>query len=142
MPKNPPNGYHTLTPQTIVEDARDTIDFLVSVFGAEVKEVYESDGFVQHSELRVGDSRVMVASASESFPAFPFMMNVYVDDVDATFTKAVEHGATPLREPADQFYGDRTGGVLDSQGNQWWISTHIEDVSEDEIRRRMAETSG
>lgn len=142
MLKNPPDGYHTLTPQTIVEDAPATIDFLVDVFAAEVKEVYESDGFVHHSELRIGDSIVMVASASEEFPAFPFIMNVYVDDVDATFTRAVEHGATPLREPADQFYGDRTGGILDSQGNQWWISTHIEDVSEEEIRRRMAETSG
>ncbi len=142
MLKNPPDGYHTLTPQTIVEDAPATIDFLVDVFGAEVKEVYESDGFVHHSELRIGDSIVMVASASEEFPAFPFIMNVYVDEVDTIFTKAVEHGATPLREPADQFYGDRTGGVLDSQGNQWWISTHIEDVSDDEIRRRMAETSG
>lgn len=142
MLKNPPDGYHTLTPHTIVEDAPATIDFLVDVLAAEVKEVYESDGFVHHSELRIGDSIVMVASASEEFPAFPFIMNVYVDDVDATFTRAVEHGATPLREPADQFYGDRTGGVLDSQGNQWWISTHIEDVSEDEIRRRMAETSG
>ena len=140
--KNPPDGYHTLTPQTVVEDAPATIDFLVSVFGAEVKEAYESDGFVHHSELRVGDSIVMVASASESFPAFPFIMNVYVDDVDATFAKAVEKGATALREPAEQFYGDRTGGVLDSQGNQWWISTRIEDVSEEEIRRRMAEMGG
>lgn len=142
MPKNPPDGYHTLTPQTIVEDAPAAIDFLVDVFGAEVKEMYENDGFVQHSELRIGDSLVMVASASEDFPAFPFMMNIYVDDVDATFAKAVDHGATALREPADQFYGDRTGGVLDSQGNQWWISTHIEDVPDDEIRRRMAEMSG
>lgn len=142
MLKNPPDGYHTLTPQTIVEDATATIDFLVDVFGAEVKEVYENEGFVQHSELRIGDSLVMVASASEDFPAFPFMMNVYVDDADATFTRAVEKGATALREPADQFYGDRTGGVRDSQGNQWWISTHLEDVPEDEIRRRMAEMSG
>jgi PhnB protein len=70
------------------------------------------------------------------------MLNVYVDDVDAAFAKAIEHGATPLREPIDQFYGDRTGGVLDSQGNQWWISTHIEDVSEEEIRRRMEERGG
>ncbi|MFP4553653.1 MAG: VOC family protein [Actinomycetota bacterium] len=142
MLKNPPEGYHTLTPQTIVEDAHATIDFLVDVFGADVKEIYEDDGFVHHAELFIGDSIVMVASASEDFPAFPFIMNVYVEDVDTTFASAVEHGATPLREPTDQFYGDRTGGVLDSQGNQWWISTHIEDVSEEEIRRRMAEMSG
>ena len=84
----------------------------------------------------------MIATASEEFPAFPLMLNVYVDDVDAAFAAAVEHGAAPLREPADQFYGDRTGGVVDSQGNQWWMSTHIEDVSEDEIRRRMEEMGG
>lgn len=142
MLKNPPEGYHTLTPQTIVEDARETIDFLVDVFGADIKEIYEDDGFVHHAELFIGDSIVMVASASEDFPAFPFMMNVYVDDVDTTFARALERDATPLREHADQFYGDRTGGVLDSSGNQWWISTHFEDVSEEEIRRRRAETSG
>lgn len=142
MPKNPPEGFHTITPQTIVDDARETIDFLVDVFDANVEELYENDGFIQHSELTIGDSRLMVASASDEFPAFPFMLNVYVDDVDVIFAKAVEQGATPLREPEDQFYGDRTGGVRDGQGNQWWISTHIEDVSDEEIRRRMAELGG
>jgi uncharacterized glyoxalase superfamily protein PhnB len=84
----------------------------------------------------------MIASASEEFGAFPLMVNLYVDDVDATFAKAIEHGATSLRDPADQFYGDRTGGVIDPQGNHWWISTHIEDVSEEEMRRRAAESVG
>lgn len=84
----------------------------------------------------------MVASTSEEFGAFPVMMNVYVEDVDATFERAIDHGATSLRPPEDQFYGDRTGGVLDSQGNQWWISTHIEDVSPEEMQRRIEETQG
>ena len=139
MPNNPPEGYHTLTPQTIVDDAAETIAFLETVFDAAVEEVYENDGFIQHAQVRIGDSPLMLASSSESFGEFPVMMNVYVDDVDAVFARAVEHGATPLREPEDQFYGDRTGGVRDGQGNQWWISTRIEDVSEEEIRRRMAE---
>jgi len=139
MPNNPPDGYHTLTPQTIVDDAAETIAFLETVFDAAVEEVYENDGFIQHAQVRIGDSPLMLASSSESFGEFPVMMNVYVDDVDAVFARAVEHGATPLREPEDQFYGDRTGGVRDGQGNQWWISTRIEDVSEEEIRRRMAE---
>lgn len=142
MLKNPPEGYHTLTPQTIVEDAPATIEFLVDVLGAEVDFIFDNEGFVMHSELLVGDSRVMVSSASEDFPAFQLMLHIYVDDVDATFAKAVAHGATALREPEDQFYGDRTGGVRDSQGNQWWFSTNIEDVPEEEIRRRMAEMSG
>jgi PhnB protein len=142
MVQNPPEGYHTITPQTIVEDARATLDFISDVLGASIEEVYENEGVVQHSQARIGDSLIMVATASEDFPVFPFMLNVYVDDVDAAFAKAIEHGATPLREPIDQFYGDRTGGVLDSQGNQWWISTHIEDVSEEEIRHRMEERGG
>jgi PhnB protein len=141
MPENPPEGYHALTPQTVVEDAQGMISFLVEVFEAEVDMVFENEGLVMHAELLIGDSRLMLASASEDFPAFPLLSVVFVDDVDATFAKAVEHGATPLRQPEDQFYGDRTGGVRDEEGNQWWISTHIEDVSEDEMRRRMTEMS-
>jgi hypothetical protein len=73
MPENPPEGYHTLTPQTVVEDAQKTISFLVEVFEAEVDMVYENDGFVTHAELVIGDSRLMLASASEDFPAFPLL---------------------------------------------------------------------
>lgn len=142
MPKNPPEGYHTLTPQIVVEDARETIEFVQNVFDADLREIYEDDGRIVHSEVMIGDSRLMIASASEEFGAFPLMVNLYVDDVDATFAKAIEHGATSLRDPADQFYGDRTGGVIDPQGNHWWISTHIEDVSEEEMRRRAAESVG
>jgi len=142
VPKNPPEGYHTLTPQIVVEDARETIEFVQNVFDADLREIYEDDGRIVHSEVMIGDSRLMIASASEEFGAFPLMVNLYVDDVDATFAKAIEHGATSLRDPADQFYGDRTGGVIDPQGNHWWISTHIEDVSEEEMRRRAAESVG
>lgn len=142
MPANPPDGYNTVTPQIVVNDARATIDFMERVLDAEVKELYEDGGRVMHSEMRVGDSLVFVAEANEDFTSFPAMLNVYVDDVDATFARAVEAGATAIREPDDQFYGDRTGGVLDGQGNQWWVSTHIEDVTEEEMRRRMAELSG
>lgn len=142
MPANPPEGYHTVTPQIVVNDARATIDFMQKVFDAEVREMYEEGGRVLHAEIVVGESLVFVAGANDDFPDFPAMLNVYVDDVDAIHDRALEAGATTMREPADQFYGDRTGGVLDSQGNQWWISTHIEDVSEEEMRRRLAETSG
>jgi len=142
MVQNPPKGYHTITPQTIVEDAHATLAFIEEVLGASIEEVYEADGVVQHAQARIGDSLIMIATASGNFPAFPLMLNVYVDEVDATFVKAIEHGATPLREPTGQFYGDRTGGFLDDQGNQWWISTRIEDVSDDEIRRRMEEMGG
>lgn len=138
MPQNPPEGYHTITPQIMAADARETLGFLTTVFDAETLQVYEDGEKIVHSELTIGDSRIMLASSNEEFGVFPLMTNVYVDDVDATYAKALENGATSLREPEDQFYGDRTGGVVDEQGNQWWISTHIEDVSEDELRRRMA----
>lgn len=141
MPQNPPHGYHTITPQAVVDDARAMLDFVEKVFDGTVISLYEEGDSVRHSEIQVGDSRLMIASSNEEFLEFPFMMNVYVDDVDTTFAKAVEHGATPLRDPEDQFYGDRTGGVRDTQGNQWWISTHIEDVSDEEVERRMSEMS-
>jgi len=142
MPRNPPDGYHTVTPQLVMSDARATIDFLREVFGAEVKELLEDDDRVVHAEMRIGDSLVFVAGANEEFDPFPAMLSIYVDDVDVTHARAVEEGATSIREPEDQFYGDRTSGVVDKQGNQWWISTHIEDVSEEEMRRRMTEMSG
>jgi uncharacterized glyoxalase superfamily protein PhnB len=138
MPKNPPDGYQTVTPQTIVENARSTLDFVQRVFGGEIVELMEDGDRVIHSEVMIGDSKVMIASANEEFPVFPFLVTVYVDDADAIYAKAIEQGAASLREPEDQFYGDRTGGVLDDQGNQWWISTHIEDVSPEEMQRRMA----
>lgn len=142
MPQNPPAGYHTVIPQTIVEDARTTLDFIEKVFGGRVLEVFEEGGRIRHSEAEIGDSRVMVASTNDEFGPFPFMISVYVDDVDDAFQRAVDNGAKPLREPEDQFYGDRSGGVLDTQGNQWWISTHVEDVSAEEMKRRIAAMSG
>jgi uncharacterized glyoxalase superfamily protein PhnB len=96
------------------------------------------DGKVMHAEVRIADSLVLLAEASEQFPAMPSMLSVYVEDVDATYAKAVAAGATPVRPPADQFYGDRSGGVKDQGGNQWWFATHIEDVEPDEIARRAA----
>jgi PhnB protein len=142
MPQNLPDGFHTVTPQIISSDARKTLEFVEAVFDAKTLQVYEDGELIVHSEVMVGDSRIMVAQADDEFGDFPAMLNVDVDDVDATFAKAVEHGASPVREPEDQFYGDRIGGVVDSQGNQWWIATHLEDVPEEEVRRRMAELAG
>jgi PhnB protein len=142
MPQNQPDGFHTVTPQIISSDARKTLEFVEAVFDAKTLRVYEDGELIVHSEVMVGDSRIMVAQADDEFGDFPAMLNVYVDEVDATFAKAVEHGASPLRAPEDQFYGDRIGGVVDSEGNQWWIATHLEDVPEEEVRRRIAELAG
>jgi uncharacterized glyoxalase superfamily protein PhnB len=133
-----PDGYHSLTPILSVEGAPKLIDFLKQVFNAQEEEVYKGpDGRVIHAELTVGDSIVMINDATPEFPALPTMINVYIEDVDAAYKRALQAGATSLREPSNQFYGDRTGGVKDAHGNQWWIATHVEDVSQEELERRM-----
>jgi uncharacterized glyoxalase superfamily protein PhnB len=111
------------------------------VLGAEEMFRMDSPTGVGHAELRVGDSVVMLADAqgSATGKVAPAMLHIYVEDVDATYRRALAAGATSLREPADQFYGDRSGGVEDGFGNQWWFATHIEDVPPDEMERRAAE---
>ncbi len=89
-----------------------------------------------HAEVKIGDSIVMMGEGADS-KNFPGMLHLYMEDVDAVYQRAIQAGAKSLREPADQPYGDRSGGVEDAFGNQWWISTHVEDVSSDELERRM-----
>lgn len=132
----------TLIVQVVADDAPTLIDFVEQVFGATVEEKYETGSRVNHAQLSFGNSTLYVASSNADFAAFPAMLNVYAADVDATHALALEKGATNLRDPEDQFYGDRTGGVLDPHGNQWWISTKVEDVSPEELQRRMAEMAG
>jgi PhnB protein len=121
-----------------VDGALKLIDFLKQVFNAKEEEVYKGpDGRVIHAELRIGDSVIMLNDATPQFPALPTMINVYTENVDAAYKRALKAGATSLREPSNQFYGDRTGGVKDPHGNQWWIATHVEDVSREELEKRM-----
>jgi PhnB protein len=132
-----PEGYHTLTPYLIVADPDGVISFLREAFGAqELHRMNGPDGSLWHAEVQVGDSRLMLGGASEQWPAQPAVIYVYVEDVDATYQRALAAGATSVMEPADQFWGDRHGGVKDPAGNQWWISTHVEDVPPEEIERR------
>ena len=133
-----PEGYHSLTPILSVEGAPKLIVFLKEVFNAQEEEVYKGpDGRVIHAELTIGDSILMLIDATPEFAALPTMINVYIEDVDAAYKRALKAGATSLREPSNQFYGDRTGGVKDAHGNQWWIATHVEDVSQEELEKRM-----
>jgi PhnB protein len=92
-----------------------------------------------HAELRIGDSIVMISDASERAKATSAMVHVYVPNVDAVYQKALKAGGTSVMEPADMFYGDRSGGVTDPAGNQWHIGTHVEDVSPAELQKRAAE---
>jgi uncharacterized glyoxalase superfamily protein PhnB len=135
-----PEGYHTVTPYLVVEDAARFVEFLHHAFDAtELDRSVRKDGTVMHAAVRIGDSNIMIGGANEEHDAFPGMLYLYVPNVDRVYTQALEAGADSLMKPTDQFYGDRNAGVQDRWGNQWWIGTHIEDVSADELSRRERE---
>lgn len=141
-----PDGYTRITPYLVIKGAQKAIDFYSAVFGA-VEEVRMDGpgGTIGHAELRVGDSHIMLADENPEMgyaaPApgtkIPLGLLVYVDNVDEAFKKATDLGATVERPLADQFYGDRTGGIVDPFGYRWYIATHVEDVSPEEMKRRM-----
>ena len=132
-----PDDYHTVTPYLTVADAEAQIDFLKKAFGAEEKYRHTDDkGHVGHAEVRVGNSMIMIGQAREQWTPRQASFYLYVEDVDSVYKRAVAAGGKSLREPTNEAYGDRSSGVEDSQGNQWWIGTHIEDVSPEEIQRR------
>jgi uncharacterized glyoxalase superfamily protein PhnB len=135
-----PEGYHTVTPYLIVKGATDLIKFLKNAFDAKERSVFNNeDGSVAHAEVQIGDSIIMLGEASEKFPEMSIMTYLYVKDVDSVYKKALKAGATSDMAPEDQFYGDRTAGVKDPFGNYWSIGTHIEDVSIEEMKKRMEE---
>jgi PhnB protein len=135
--KAKPDGYHAVTPYLVVDGAARLIDFLAEVFDAEEVERFAAPGNrIGHAELRIGDSLVMLGDAHGEHGPVHAMLYVYVDDIDATYQRALAAGATSVQAPVDQFYGDRSGGVKDAFGNLWWIATHIEDVPPVELKRR------
>jgi PhnB protein len=134
-----PEGHHTVTPFLRVKDAAKLIEFLKPAFGAVVTfSMNGPGGTVVHAEVKIGDSMVMLGQAPPSDAGLQSMIHLYVPDTDAVYKSALAAGATSIREPADQFYGDRSAGVKDFCGNEWWMATHIEDVSQEEMQRRMA----
>jgi PhnB protein len=136
-----PDGYHTITPYLIVEGAAEVMEFLKKAFDAkEIGETMKSpDGKVRHAELQVGNSRLMLSEACSENKPMPTMFYLYVEDCDKAYANAIKAGGVSVKEPANQFYGDRSGGVRDAAGNQWWVGTHVEDVSPEEMKKRMAE---
>ena len=134
-----PDGYHSVTPYLVVKGVEGLIDFLGRAFGATVEfKKKQADGTVNHASMQLGDSKIMMGEASPHFAATSTTLYIYVADADAVYRRALDAGGTSLREPADQIYGDRSGGVADPFGNQWWMATHIEDVSPEELERRSA----
>lgn len=135
-----PDGYHTVTPYLIVQGADKLIDFLNRAFNAtESDRVNRPDGGIMHSQVKIGDSIVMISDACSEggFHPMPTMIHLYVNDADTTYKRALLAGATSIMEPVDEFYGDRAAGVKDPTGNHWWIATHQEDVSSEELYRRV-----
>ena len=138
MPNPVPQGYATVTPYLCVADAAKLIEFLKQAFEAQL--LFKMDGpggRIMHAEMTIGDSRIMLGQPAPGQETHA-MIHLYLPDADAVYARALAAGATSVREPADQFYGDRSGGVRDPFGNQWHIATHIEDVTPEEMDRRMA----
>jgi PhnB protein len=132
-----PEGHHAITPYLVVKDGGALVDFLKKAFGATiVHRMNHADGSLWHADVQIGDSHVMLGGASDQWPAKPSDIYLYVEDADATYQRALDAGATSIMAPADMFYGDRHGGVSDPSGNSWWIATHIEDVSPEELEKR------
>ncbi len=146
MPVKPiPEGYHSITPYLITNNAKKALEYYKQAFDAMEVLVMEHDGKVSHCEFRIGDSVIMMADE------YPDMQNtapsgdnrystllLYVNNVDKTFGRAVEFGAKVIMEPKNQFYGDRMSTVMDPFGHKWHIATHIEDLSPEEMRKRAA----
>ena len=139
---SPPEGYHTVTPYLVVEDVERLITFLKEAFDAEESErVPSPDGTTRHAEVRIGDSVVMMGTARGK-PSMPGMLYVYTEDIDTAYSRALKAGGESIAQPENQFYGDRSAGVKDSQGNIWYIATRVENLSEDELRERGLAVKG
>ena len=146
-----PEGYHSVTLYLCVKGAAAAIDFYKKAFGAkELLRMPAPGEKIGHAEIQIGDSHVMLADefpemgflSPQSVGGSPVMMHLYVEDVDVTANKAVAAGAKVTRPVADQFYGDRGGQVEDPFGHKWYVSTHKEDVSPEEIEARRVKQYG
>jgi PhnB protein len=142
-----PDGYHSVTPYLIVKGAAAAIEFYKKAFGAtEIMRMPQPDGRIGHAELQIGDSRVMLADeypergalGPDSSGRAPVMLHLYVEDVDKVASRAVAAGAKEMRPVQDQFYGDRSGMFTDPFGHCWNISTHKEDLTNEEMGKRAA----
>ena len=141
-----PDGYYTATPYLIVKGAARAIEFYKKAFGAtELMRLADPSGKVGHAEIRIGNSPIMLADefpemgarSPEAFGGSPVSIALYVEDVDERFRQAIAAGAKEVRPVQDQFYGDRSGTLTDPFGHTWTIATHKEDLSPEEISKRL-----
>jgi len=140
-----PEGYHSVTPYLVIDGADEAIRFYTQALGATEVMRLPMGNKIGHAEIRIGDSHVMLSDewpdmnirGPKSRGGATSSLMVYVEDADAAFARAVAAGATVERPVENQFYGDRNGAIVDPFGHRWTISTHVEDVSEEEMQRRM-----
>jgi PhnB protein len=143
-----PDGYHSVTPYLIIPGgkASQALDFYARAFGAkEVMRMPRPDGGIAHAEMQFGDSRIMLADEAPKMDSYgpnhyggsPVSLHFYLKDVDATTKQAANAGAKIVRQVEDQFYGDRTSGLEDPFGHRWYLSTHVKDVSLEEMQQQM-----
>jgi len=142
-----PDGYHTVTPYLVIKGAAAALEFYKKAFNAkELFRMADPSGKVMHAEIRIGDSPVMLgdempemgAVSPQSLGGTPVGIMLYVENVDALFNQAIAAGGRVERPVKDQFYGDRSGTLTDPYGHKWTIGTHKEDVSMEEMKKRMA----
>ncbi|NNC94824.1 MAG: VOC family protein [Chitinophagales bacterium] len=135
-----PKGYTNITPYLVVTDVEVLMDFLSNAFEAEeLLSMKDDEGKINHAEMKIGNAMLMMGRANDPTNVSSSMLYIYCDDCDKYYQKAIEAGATSVREPADQFYGDRNASVTGPMGNSWFIGQHKEDVPEDELEKRMKE---
>ena len=141
-----PDGYHTVTPYLIIKGAADALEFYKKAFGATELFRMEHEGKIGHAEMKIGDSPIMLADehpemghrGPQSLGGSPVSILLYVEDVDALFNQAISAGAKEDRPVEDKFYGDRGGSLTDPFGHTWHLATHKEDVTPEEMEKRMA----
>ncbi len=141
-----PDGYHSVTPYLIIKGASSAIDFYKQAFGATELFRMDHEGKVGHAEIKIGDSPIMLADESPemgyksptTLGGTPISIMIYVEDVDTIFKRAIAAGGEQQKPVQDQFYGDRSGTLKDPFGHVWHVATHKEDVSPDEMEKRMA----
>ncbi|MFF4401699.1 VOC family protein [Streptomyces sp. NPDC001480] len=135
-----PQGYSTVTPWIISRDTVQLIDYMKRAFGAEeLARLAGKDGAIEHAEVRIGDSVVMMFDARPEWPPTPGFLRLYVEDADAVHRRAVAAGGISVTEVTHLFFGDRVGRVRDPLGNLYWIQTRVEDLGPQEMERRLGD---
>lgn len=141
-----PEGYHSLTPYLVVDGGAQALEYYKKAFGATELFRMEHEGKIGHAEMKIGDSPFMLSDGHpemgyrdpKAIGGSPVGLMIYVEDVDAIFKQAIEAGGTEMKPVQDQFYGDRSGTLTDPFGHIWTVATHKEDVTPEEIDKRLA----